>query len=150
MEMNEQVYVTFIRTTAGQLWSAITNPEFTRHYWGGGDNVSDWKKGSKWRHIGEGAKREVYVTGEVVESIPPKRLVITWANPGDATDSSRVIFELEPIEDLVRLSVTHGGFKAGTDMAANVAWGWPRVLSSLKSFLETGKGINVWAGHSRD
>jgi uncharacterized protein YndB with AHSA1/START domain len=147
MDKNELVYVTFIRTTPEKLWAALTKPEFTRQYWGGGENDSDWKPGSKWQHLGDDAQRSVRVVGEVLESTPPKRLVLTWVNPADATDKSRVTFELEELEDLVRLQVAHGDFKAGSDMGGNVSWGWPRVLSSLKSFLETGQGINVWAGH---
>ncbi len=86
------------------------------------------------------------LVGEVVESMHPKRLVLTWADPANPTDTSRVTYEIEPIEDMVCLTVTHGDFKADSKMEDKVRWGWPRVLSSLKSFLETGKGINVWAG----
>jgi uncharacterized protein YndB with AHSA1/START domain len=147
MEKNEFVYVTFIRTTPEKLWTAITKPEFTRQYWGGGENVSNWRKGSEWKHLGDDEKRSVRVIGEVVESIPPKRLVLTWADPADKSDQSRVTFEIEAIEDMVRLSIIHGEFKTGSVMAGKVSWGWPRVLSSLKSFLETGKALNVWAGN---
>ena len=146
MQTPKQVYTTFIRTTPKKLWTAITKPEFTRQYWAGVENVSDWKKGSKWEHIGGDEQREVWITGKVLESNPPKRLVLTWADPDDLTDKSRVTFEIEAIEDMTCLTVTHGNFKAGSKMAGKVSWGWPRVLSSMKSFLETGKGLNVFAG----
>ena len=144
MKPPKLVYTTFIRTTPKKLWAAITKPEFTRQYWAGIDNVSDWEKGSKWEHIGGDKEREVWIRGKVLESDPPKRLVLTWADPDDLADKSRVTFEIEAIKDQVCLTVTHGNFKEGSKMAGKVSWGWPRVLSSMKSFLETGKGLNVY------
>jgi uncharacterized protein YndB with AHSA1/START domain len=139
---NDFIYTTYIKTTPEKVWAAITNPEFTRQYWGH-DNVSDWKKGSKWQHAGSDG--EVKVVGQVLESIPPKRLVLTWADPANPTDDSRVTFEIDTIEDMVCLNVIHANFKAGSVMAGRVAQGWPRVLSSMKSFLETGKALNILA-----
>ena len=147
MQKAKQVYTTFIRTTPKKLWVAITKPEFTRQYWAGVENVSDWKKGSKWEHIGgDKQKREVWITGKVLESNPPRRLVISWADPDDLADKSRVTFEIEAVKDrgMVSLIVTHDQLKAGSRMADAVAGGWPRVLSSMKSFLETGKGLNIF------
>ena len=83
MNSPEFVYTTYIRTTPEKLWDAITNPEFTRQYWGGYGNISDWKKGSKWKHVGDDEKHTVRVVGEVLESVPPKLLVLTWADPAD-------------------------------------------------------------------
>jgi uncharacterized protein YndB with AHSA1/START domain len=143
MKNPKQVYTTFIRSTPKKTWDAITKPEFSRQYWAGIGNVSDWKKGSKWEHVAKGD--EVWITGQVVESKPAKRLVLTWADPDDLKDKSRVTFEIEKIEDQVCLTVTHDKFKDGSKMAGKVAWGWPRVLSSMKSFLETGNGLNVFA-----
>jgi len=148
MEKIEHVYETYIRTTPEKLWAAITQPEFTRQYWGGGENVSTWKQGAKWQHHSNDAQHTVRMTGQVVESVPPKLLVLTWADPADLADESRVSFELEPMEDLVRLKVVHGQFKPGSTMAGKVMGGWPRVLASLKSLLETGEALNVWAGRS--
>ena len=144
MKSPKLVYTTYIRSTPKKAWDAITNPKFTRQYWAGIANVSDWKKGSKWDHLAP--KDEVWITGEVVECAPPKRLVVTWADPDDLKDKSRVTFEIEQVEDMVCLVVTHDSFKTGSKMEAKVAWGWPRVLSSMKSFLETGKGLNIFAG----
>lgn len=149
MEKIEFAYETFIRTTPEKLWAAITRPEFTRQYWGGGENASDWKPGAKWQHVHPEDNNEVCVVGEVVTCEPPRRLVLTWAHPADPSDASQVSFEIEAIEDMVRLKILHGGFKPGSIMATKVTWGWPRVLSSLKSFLETGKGLNVWAGREK-
>jgi uncharacterized protein YndB with AHSA1/START domain len=146
MEKPKLVYTTYIRTTPKKVWLAITKPEFTRQYWAGLANVSDWKEGSPWQHVTKGDKPEVWVTGKVVECTPPKRLVLSWADPDALADKSRVTFEIEAIEDLVCLTVTHDQFKTGSSMVGKVSGGWPRVLSSMKSFLETGKGLNVFGG----
>ena len=144
MKKPNQVYTTFIRTTPKKLWAAITKREFTRQYWAGLANVSDWKKGSKWEHMTGGEKPEAWIVGKVLECKPPKRLVLTWADPDDLADKSRVTFEIEAMKDMVCLTVTHGNFKANSKMAGKVSWGWPRVLSSMKSYLETGEGLNVF------
>lgn len=144
MNNTDQIYTTYIRTTPEKLWQAITNPEFTRQYWGEHANISSWKKGAKWQHE-DMPNKTVRVQGEVVECIPPKKLVLTWALPGETNDVSRVTFEIEKVQDLVRLDVTHGNFKAGSEMAGKVSKGWPLVLSSLKSFLETDKPIDILA-----
>src|SRR5258708_5263131 len=146
MKKPNQVYTTFIRTTPKKLWAAITKPEFTRQYWAGLANVSDWKEGSPWQHVTKGDKPEVWVTGKVVECTPSKRLVLSWADPDALADKSRVTFEIEATGDLVCLTVTDDKFKTGSSMAGKVSGGWPRVLSSMKSFLETGKGLNVFGG----
>ena len=142
MKNQKQVYTLFIRSTPKKTWDAITKPEFTRQYWGNLANVSDWKKGSKWEHVTK--ENEAWIVGKVTESAPPKRLVLTWADPDNLKDESRVTFEIEPVEDMVCLTVTHDNFKTGSEMAEKVAFGWPRVLSSLKTFLETGKGLNIF------
>jgi hypothetical protein len=72
--------------------------------------------------------------------------VLSWADPDRPADQSRVTFVIEAIEDMTCLKVTHDNLKAGSKMLRGVSWGWPRVLSSMKSFLETGKGLNVFAG----
>jgi uncharacterized protein YndB with AHSA1/START domain len=143
MKKQKQVYTTYIRSTPKKTWDAITKPEFTREYWGGMANVSDWKKGAKWEHLPKD-DNEPWIVGKVVESAPPKRLVLTWAAPEKLKDASRVTFEIEAVEDMVCLIVTHDSFKTDSTMAGKVARGWPLVLSSLKSFLETGKGLNAF------
>lgn len=135
------VYTTYIKTTPEKLWQAITNPEFTRQYWGY-DNVSDWKKGSDWKIVDDKGG-QIKIIGKVQESNPPKRLVLTWADPGNKADDTRVTFEIEQIEDMMRLNVVHGNFKESSVMASKVSIGWPLVLSSLKSFLESGKPLNT-------
>ncbi len=136
------VYVTYIKTTPKKLWAALTKPEFTRKYWGGMANVSDWKESSTWQHVTKGKTPEVYIQGKVEECVQYKRLVLTWADPDDLKDVSRVTFEIIPFNKDVRLNVIHGDFKPGSVMSGKVSSGWPVVIASLKSFLETGKGID--------
>lgn len=143
MEKPEFVYTTYIRTTPVKLWEALINPEQTRLYWGGLINPSDWTPGSRWEHRNEDDADPVYVFGEIVESTPPTRLVMTWIDPDDPADASVVTLDIQPIDDLVRLTVIHDNFTDTSVMHGKVAKGWPVVLSSLKSFLETGSGIDV-------
>ncbi|MDF2367451.1 SRPBCC family protein [Sneathiella sp.] len=141
------VYVTFIRATPEKIFEAITRPEVAARYWGH-ENVSDWKVGSRWEHIRADAEREVKLAGDVVEIDPPKKLVISWANQSDYDNRdkhSRVTFDLVPYEDMVRLTVTHDELEAGSGMAIGISKGWPLVLSSLKSYLETDEAIDVFA-----
>jgi uncharacterized protein YndB with AHSA1/START domain len=140
---NDFIYTTFIRTTPEKVWAAITTPEFTRQYWGGHVNISNWKKDAEWQHEDTGDNNVVRVAGKVLEIDPPKRLVLSWFAPDDVADSSTVTFEIEQVADMVRLDVLHGEFKPGSVMAGKVSKGWPLVLSSLKSFLETGKAIDI-------
>jgi uncharacterized protein YndB with AHSA1/START domain len=136
---NQFTYTTYIKSTPEKVWQGITNPEFTRQYWGH-DNLSDWKVGSTWQHVSIRSK-QTNIVGKVLESNPPKRLVVSWANPSKLEDESQVTYEITQIEDLVRLDVTHTGLSE--DMGRSVLRGWPLVLSSLKSFLETGTSIET-------
>jgi len=141
------VYVIYIRATPEQVWHGLLDARFTRQYWAH-ENVSDWKPGSPWEHRRIDGSRTLDLVGEVIESNPPHRLVLTWAEPADAanrSNHSRVTFELEAIEDMVRLSITHEALAAGSEMLRKITAGWPRVLSSLKSQLETGKPLPTWA-----
>jgi uncharacterized protein YndB with AHSA1/START domain len=141
------VYVTYIRSTAEKVFEAVSQPEVARRYWGH-ENISDWKPGSDWQHVRANEQRSVNIIGKVVEVVPPKRLVITWASPSRADDPaaySRVTFDIAPYEGMVRLTVSHDELEAGGTMAKGIQQGWPIVLSSLKSLLETGQGIDVFA-----
>lgn len=147
MEKTSFVYVTYIRSTPEKVFEAITKPEIARRYWGH-ENVSDWQPGSAWQHVRADEQRTVQLVGKVVEVSPPTRLVITWASASQATDPashSRVSFDIAPYEGMVRLTVTHDELEAGSGMAKGIQQGWPIVLSSLKSLLETGEGIDVFA-----
>jgi len=146
MTKTEYVYVTYISATPQRIWDAIVKPEFARQYWGHG-NVSDWRPGSPWQHE-DADSGNVKIVGKVVEVDAPTRLVITWADPkheNDPSEYSRVTFELEPIDSMTRLTVTHDQLVPGSPMDQGIRFGWPRVLSSLKTYLETGKPLPTWA-----
>jgi len=141
------VYVVYIATTPEKVWQALVDGEVTHLYWGH-QNVSDWKVGSRWQHQSVDADHDVKIVGRVLESAPPRRLALSWARPDDAANESkhsRVLFEIEPVNDMVKLTVSHTELEDGSDMQHGITEGWPRVLSSLKSYLETGKALDTWA-----
>jgi uncharacterized protein YndB with AHSA1/START domain len=141
------VYVIYIRGTPDKVWQGLLDARFTRQYWAH-ENVSDWKPGSRWEHRRADAPHAIDLVGEVIEHDPPRRLVLSWVEPGDEENKSqhsRVTLELQQIDDMVRLSVTHEDLIAGSEMLHKISAGWPRVLSSLKSLLETGKPLPTWA-----
>ena len=147
MNKEKFVYVTYIATTPAKVWKALIDGELTRQYWKH-TNESDWKPGSKWKHVADDGKGTVRLVGSVLEVIPNKRLVLTWGDVADAEDvsrHSRVAFDIEAVGDMVRLTVTHEQLPAGSDMEKKIRNGWPRVLSSMKSFLETGRALDTWA-----
>jgi uncharacterized protein YndB with AHSA1/START domain len=147
MDMARFVYVTYIATTPEKLWRALTDPEITTRYWQH-VNVSDWQPGSIWEHRDSGVDGAPLLVGKILEILPPGRLVLTWAFPDDAAREekhTRVTFEIEQIRGVVRLTVTHDRLEPGSDMLTGITDGWPKVLSSLKSFLETGQPLpKLW------
>lgn len=141
------MYVTYIATTADRVWQALINGDLTKQYWAGNENISDWKEGSPWEHRTADAARTLRVLGKVIEIRPPHRLVLSWVEPafaGDPEQYSRVTFEIESVDNTVRLTVIHDDLIAGSPMAGRIVNGWPRVLSSLKTLLETGTALDLW------
>lgn len=133
------VYVSYIATTRDKLWAALTQPQFTREYWGGREIESNWKVGAKMAL----KKPDSYtVDGEVLECDPPAKLVVTWRTQGKP--ATRVSFTIEAAgpED-VRLTVVHEEHEPGSEVGDDFRMGWPAVLSSLKTLLETGRGLDV-------
>ena len=126
----EFVYVTYIESTPERVWHALTDADLTAAYWGH-SNISDWQVGSRWEHRRTDGSGIADVDGEVLESEPPHRLVVTFGGP------SVVTFLIEPYHDIVRLSVRHENVPSEADLEA-VAAGWPAVFANLKSLLETG------------
>lgn len=140
-------YAVYIRSTPQKVFDALTVPELTRQYWGY-ENVSDWRKGSGWQHVRVKGQRSVELAGEVIENRMPKRLVLSWANVSDANDpasASTVTLEVIAYDEMALLTLNHDSLVAGSRMDAAIRQGWPAVLSSLKSFLETGNGLDIFA-----
>ncbi len=137
------VYVTFIRTTPETLWTALTSEEFTRQYWFGMHQESDWTPGSPWRLVF--ADGRIADAGEILESDPPRRLVIKWRHElrPELRDEghARCTMELEPVDGTVKLTITHVMEQPESKMIEAVSGGWPRILSNLKSLLETGEPV---------
>ena len=137
------VYVTYIRTTPEKLWNALIDPEFTRQYWVGTWQESDWKVGSSWKiMIPDG---RVADSGEVLVFDKPNKLVLTWRNefkPELKVEGySRCTYELQPQGESVKLTVTHEMDVPSSMLIDGVSNGWPMILASLKSLLETGESL---------
>jgi uncharacterized protein YndB with AHSA1/START domain len=135
------VYVTYIRTTQEKLWSALTrDKEFMKQYWFGVHGESDWTPGSSWRLVYPDGR--VVDSGAIVEAEPPRRLVIRWQHQNKpelkAEGDSLCTMELEPSGPSVKLSITHTIEREASKFIETVSAGWPKVLSNLKSLLETG------------
>ena len=150
------VYRTWIRTTPERLWQALTMPEFTRQYWNT-EFITDWQPGSPMTWIYDGTRIDDPAQ-KVLEAEPGKRLAFTWHTfspefaaavglDGEmratllAEPRSVVTFEILPVEgtaDLVQLVVTHTSEAPDSALIGMIAEGWPPLLSSLKSLLETG------------
>jgi uncharacterized protein YndB with AHSA1/START domain/DNA-binding transcriptional ArsR family regulator len=134
------VYVTYIEATPERVWHALTDPAATARYWGH-SNVSDWRPGSAWEHQRTDGSGIADVSGEILAAEPPKRLVLTFGpagrEPAAAESQSTVTFDIEPYQEIVKLTVTHERLPSQSDYQAAAA-GWPAVLANLKSLLETG------------
>jgi DNA-binding transcriptional ArsR family regulator len=154
------VYTTYIRTTPERLWQALTEPSFTERYFWRARFQTDWQAGStmRWDLLGVTIVDPEQV---VLESDPYRRLAYTWhsftpelAETLELTEESReriaaeprskVSFELEPLGELVKLTVVHDGFEAGSLVASLVSEGWPRILSDIKTLLETGETLPAY------
>jgi uncharacterized protein YndB with AHSA1/START domain/DNA-binding transcriptional ArsR family regulator len=140
MEKPSYIYVTYIATTPERLWEALTDGEFTRHYWGGRRITSEWKVGAPVSHVREDGG--VDWDGEVLRWEPPRLLAYTFhmqiSDDHRGERPSRVTFELEPLGPVVRLTLTHDEFGPDSATLETTRHGWPAILSSLKSLLERG------------
>ena len=156
MGSDEFVYTTYIHTTPERLWQALTDPAFTGRYWGTTFG-SDWKVGSPMTWDEHGVKIDDPAQ-VVLESDPYRRLSYTWHTftpewfaqsaqwlsedfLAKATHErrSKVTFDLEPVGELVKLTVVHDDFDPGSVVLDSIQHGWPEILSSLKTLLETGE-----------
>ena len=138
------VYVTYIRTTPQKLWSALTvDTQFMKQYWFGIHCESQWTAGSAWKMVSSEGK--ILDAGDILESEPPRRLVIRWQNQMrpelTAEGESRCSIELEQIGPAVKLSITHTIEREASKLIEAVSGGWPKIISNLKSLLETGSVV---------
>jgi uncharacterized protein YndB with AHSA1/START domain len=144
MSKPEFVYTTYIETTPDKLWAALTSSEFSRQYWFGTELRTDWTIGSPFALVMNGTPTDV---GEILEFDPPRRLSYTFRHV--LTDELRnerptkVVFKLEPHGKLVKLTLTHEGFADASKLLDGISKGWPAILSSLKSLLETGTALAI-------
>lgn len=145
MDKSTFVYVTYIRTTPEKLWQALTRPEFTRQFFFGCTMESEWKVGAAWKLVDAGG--EVMDGGEILEMDPPKRLVLKWRSVAKpelkAEGDSRMTYELELEDGLVKFTVLHEMDTPESKLIRAVSNGWPLILSSLKSLLETGASLDA-------
>ena len=138
------VYVTYIRTTPEKLWSALTRDvDFMKQYWFGTHCDSQWTPGSSWKMVSPDGS--VTDAGKIVEAEPPRRLVIRWQHQKKpelaAEGESLCTIELEPSGTAVKLSIVHTIEREPSTLITAVSGGWPKILSNLKSLLETGSAV---------
>jgi uncharacterized protein YndB with AHSA1/START domain len=145
MSGSKFVYVTYIRTTPEKLWHALTTREIIQQYRFGMSVESEWKVGSVWSMHADGSLMD---SGEILESVSPKRLVMSWLSEWKldftAEGHSRCVFEIEPMGPSVKLTLTHSMERPDSKFIEAVSEGWPLVLSNLKSLLETGEVAIVY------
>ena len=142
--MSEQnlkhVFITYIKASKEKIWEALTNGELTQHYYYGSVLRTDLKVGSKIEYLikDEAGNESIAVAGEILEIEPKSRLSHSFHFPENSDSLSRVTFELEEVDNIVKLTVTHDQFKEETETYRSVSQGWPLILSGLKTYLETG------------
>ena len=140
------VNVVYIRTTPRALWHALTEGKFTRQYYAGLELHAELKRGGRFDYM---HRLEVHrrdgpgVAGFVIEVIPKKKLVHSFEPTFIDDEPSRVTYEIEPMGMVCKLTVTHDDFPPSGPTLATVREGWPEILSSLKSLLETGRPLVI-------
>jgi uncharacterized protein YndB with AHSA1/START domain len=137
-ETMEKVFEIYIKTTPERLWEAITDPELRSKYTFGARITSDWTPGGRYEMSHPGG---LLGEGENLEVDPPRRLVQSmralWSDDVKSEGTSRVTWEIEPVGDSCRLTVTHDQLREGANN--ELYGGWPMILSGLKTLLETGE-----------
>jgi uncharacterized protein YndB with AHSA1/START domain/predicted transcriptional regulator len=137
------VLTVFIRTTPERLWEALTDGDITRLYYFGSRFESDLTNGSAYRYAGDGDF--TLIAGEVLEADPPRKLVTTfnamWMPEEQRGPTTTVTYEIEPAGEACKLTLVHEGLDPAMEITSNVFNGWSLILSSLKSYLETGEAL---------
>jgi uncharacterized protein YndB with AHSA1/START domain len=166
-EQTAFVYTTYVQQTPERVWQGLTDPVLMKRYWrhqkaGPKTFHSDWKKGSTYEMAHDEAGLVVSGPEQVIlESDPPRRLVYTWhtitpewaaavgmdeatAAAWRAEARSKVAFDIEDVgHGIVKLTVTHDGFAPGSAVLPAISEGWPAVLASLKTLMETGSSLRT-------
>jgi uncharacterized protein YndB with AHSA1/START domain len=144
MRRPEFIYVSYIETTPEKLWEALTSSEFTKRYWWDTHVVSDWEVGSPFSLVLNGRTTDI---GKILEADRPRRLSYSFHHilneAAKRERPSRVTFVLEPHGKLVKLTLTHEGFAEDSVVVDGISKGWPAIMSSLKSLLETGTPLII-------
>jgi uncharacterized protein YndB with AHSA1/START domain len=140
----EKVFEIYIKTTPERLWEAITDSEMRRKYNFGVGVTSNWISGSGYESSHPMAPGAL-VEGENLEVDPPRRLVQSfnalWGEQVKRESTSRVTWEIEPVGDSCRLTLTHD--ELGEDANSELYGGWPMIISGLKTLLETGETLTT-------
>jgi uncharacterized protein YndB with AHSA1/START domain len=144
MRKPEFVYVTYIETTPEKLWEALTSSEFSKRHWFNTEFQTDWKVGSPFALVMDGTTTDV---GEVIEFDRPRRLSYTFhhilSEAARKERPTKVVFNIEPHGKLVKLTLTHEDFETGSKLLDGISKGWPAILSSLKTMLESGTALAI-------
>jgi uncharacterized protein YndB with AHSA1/START domain/DNA-binding transcriptional ArsR family regulator len=143
MNKKEFAYETYINASRDRVWQALTSAEFTSKYFYATHVDSTWEKGAavNYRY----ASGDVAVEGNVIEVDPPNKLVISWHvlydEAAKAEEPSRVTFALQDVNGQTRLRIVHDQFPENTVLLGSISEGWPWIVASLKSLLETGQAL---------
>jgi uncharacterized protein YndB with AHSA1/START domain len=141
----DHVHVTFIKTTPERLWQALTDGAMTKKYYFGSTVKSDWRNGSTYAFTDSNGELEI--EGEVVEADRPRKLITTfrgvWNDEVRKDKPTMATFEIEPMGDVCKLTVIHSGFEGETATYRQVTGGWPLIVASMKSLLETGEALSA-------
>lgn len=140
------VYTIYIAATPESVWRALTSAEFSRQYFSGFAIEADLKAGGAF--IARAPDGSVHIDGKVIECDPPGKLTVTWnVNWPELVEKlgpTLVTYEIEPAGEAVKLTMLQSHDRpVGDDILSGGRQGWPAILSSLKSLLETGRPLVV-------
>lgn len=141
----QHVYVTYIQTDIDSLWAALMEPDLTEKYFLGTRLISDMKVGDNIDF--NMANGDSAVHGEIIENTPKSKFVYSFRgnklDDGSREPYSRVTYELEATENACKLTIVHDQFNSEDGTYASVGGGWPSIIAGLKTYLETGKSLNI-------
>lgn len=141
----QHVYVTYIQTNIDSLWAALTEPDLTQNYFFGTRMMSGLNQGDKVDFLMENGESAVH--GEILEHTPKSKLIYSFRgnklDDGTREPYSRVTYELEATENACKLTLVHDEFEAQNQTYTSVGGGWPTIIAGLKTWLETGKKLNI-------